>query len=525
MNLRIEQRPFKLDMELIKGIREVLKTADFTEKGILDHLNQEDSLRVNQKEVPYLMYLTAGGSPLETLIRLLVMNVAVDRPIVQRAVDPMTIESWVDIGLLRFKGEGSVHSNFRLIPSGPLWVAFDPSHKNRNQKIKPDHVHGPGPSSIRLIHATLRQDVGQVLDMGTGCGIQGLLCAAHSDRVISTDINPRALNIAAFNAALNGIRNVEYRMGSLFEPVQQDRFDLIVVNPPFAISPENRLVFRDGGMDKDGFVERIIHEAPGLLNEDGFCQLNAQWAHIRGTPWEKRFQNWFQSTGCDVWVLKLATESPTSYATNWLNETEKLNQASYIKRWEQWRSYYEEQKIEAVSTGFISMRKTKNAEHWYRFDEDGEYLDEEANKFIHLGFHLRDFSSTASKEALLGTIFSLSDVVRLKQHSRPSGDSWAVERLVLTMTRGIHYTGNVDGRMIGLLGRCNGKIPLKDLIQELADVLKVHPEQITDSVLGIIRKLMERGYIMPDHLPNYSPQKVQIDRGGQKGEHRALRRI
>lgn len=507
MNWRIEQGPFTLNKELINGIREVLEAADFNEKGILGHLNQEDSVRVNQKEFPRLLRLTAGGSPLETLIRLLVMNVAVDRPSVQRAVAPMTAESWVDAGLLLIEKD-AVLSNFRMIPSGPLWVVFDPSNKGRNQKIKPDHVHGPGPSSIRLIHATLRRDVGQVLDMGTGCGIQGLLCASHSDRVISTDVNPRALNIAAFNAALNGIQNIEFRMGSLFEPVQQDLFDLIVVNPPFAISPENRLIFRDGGMEGDGFVERIIRDAPGLLNEGGFCQLNAQWAHIRETPWEERFRTWFQGSGCDAWVLKLATESPTSYATNWLNETEKLDRDTYMNRWQDWVNYYEEQNIEAVSTGFISMRKTDRAEHWHRFDEDGEYLDEEANKFIHLGFHLRDFSSTASQEALLGTIFSLSDFVRLKQHSRPSGDGWGVEKLVLTMTRGIHYIGNMDGRMIGLLGHCNGKRTLGELIKELADALKVEPERITESVLGIIRNLTERGYIIPDHLLEDSPQKA-----------------
>ena len=175
MNRRVEQVPLRLDTNWISGVREVLQATDFNEKGILDHLNQEDSVRVTQKEFPRLLRLTSGGSPLETLIRLLVMNVAVDRASVQRAVAPMTLASWVDTGLLRFEGENSASSNFRLIPSGPLWVAFDPSNKNRNREIKPDHVHGPGPSSIRLIHATLRRDAGQVLDMGTGCGIQGLL--------------------------------------------------------------------------------------------------------------------------------------------------------------------------------------------------------------------------------------------------------------------------------------------------------------------------------------------------------------
>jgi predicted Co/Zn/Cd cation transporter (cation efflux family) len=76
------------------------------------------------------------------------------------------------------------------------------------------------------------------------------------------------------------------------------------------------------------------------------------------------------------------------------------------------------------------------------------------------------------------------------------------------MTQGIHYTGNVDGRMVGLLSDCNGKRPLGLLIQELADSLKVEPDRITESVLGIIRKLMERGYIIPAHLLDFCPKKT-----------------
>jgi len=300
--------------------------------------------------------------------------------------------------------------------------------------------------------------------------------------------------------ALNDLRNIEFRMGSLFEPVQGERFDLIVVNPPFAISPESRLVFRDGGMEGDGFVERVVREAPHYLKEDGFVQLTAQWAHIRGLPWQDRLREWLRESGCDAWVLKMATQSPAAYAVNWLSETERLDGEAYASRWESWMTYYERRDIEAISTGLIAMRKTNRPTHWHRFEEDAERVDEDAGRFVETGFRLRDFSAAASDEALLETSFSISQDARLRQRSWSSGEGWSAEKWVLAMTRGIHYTGNVDGRVIGLLGRCNGERPLGDLINELAIFMEVDAERIMVSVLEIVRRLMERGFILPKQL-------------------------
>ncbi len=493
------EHPLVLDVDRIGGIRKVLHEAHFNERGILEHLNQEDSVRVEQKEFPRLLRMTAGGAPVDVLIRLFILNVPVEMSWARRAVAPMTIDSWLETGLLRREGE-RIHAVFRLVPSGPCWIAFDPTRKETHQEMRPDHVHGPGPSSIRLLHAAVRRRAGWVLDMGTGCGIQGIMCASHSERVISTDVNPRALNIAAFNAALNNVWNMEFRRGSLFEPVETDRFDTILVNPPFAISPESRFAFRDGGMAGDGFVERIIRDAPRFLNEGGLCQLTAQWAHIRGTPWQHRLQRWFQESGCDVWVLNLTTQSPAAYAVNWLTETEKLDPSAYASRWEKWIEYYERRHIEAISTGLINMRKTNRPPQWHRFEEDVEQIDEDAGRCIERGFEWRDFAVSASNDTLLKTAFLISEDACLRQRSRSSGDGWSIEHLVLGMTRGICYTGNVDGRMIGLLGRCNGKRPMGELIEELAAALEVDSERIMASVLGIIRQLGERGVIIPKHL-------------------------
>ena len=54
-----------------------------------------------------------------------------------------------------------------------------------------------------------------MLDVGTGGGVQAFLATGHSQTVTGTDINPRALDLAAFGAALNDLHTVVWREGSL----------------------------------------------------------------------------------------------------------------------------------------------------------------------------------------------------------------------------------------------------------------------------------------------------------------------
>lgn len=80
---------------------------------------------------------------------------------------------------------------------------------------------------------------GLVLDLCTGSGIIAICAARKGGKVIATDINPRALAMARFNAAINGVRDkIEFRQGDMFKPVEGMLFDLILVNPPFQTKKE-----------------------------------------------------------------------------------------------------------------------------------------------------------------------------------------------------------------------------------------------------------------------------------------------
>jgi release factor glutamine methyltransferase len=72
------------------------------------------------------------------------------------------------------------------------------------------------------------------LDMGTGSGIGAIFAARAGWRVVGVDLNPDAVRCARINILLNRLEDrVDTRQGDLFAPVEGERFDLILFNPPF----------------------------------------------------------------------------------------------------------------------------------------------------------------------------------------------------------------------------------------------------------------------------------------------------
>ena len=101
------------------------------------------------------------------------------------------------------------------------------------------------------------------------------------DHVVATDTNPRALNLAVFNAAFNGVTNVEWRLGSLFDAVAGESFDLIFSNPPYVISPDSQFIFRDGGRRGDALCAEIVAARAGVPERGRLRHGAGQLGHSR----------------------------------------------------------------------------------------------------------------------------------------------------------------------------------------------------------------------------------------------------
>ena len=122
-----------------------------------------------------------------------------------------------------------------------------------------------------LLDATRVDRAAEVLDMGTGCGVCAVFAARHARRVVAVDINAAAVRCAGINARLNHLEHkIEVRHGDLFAPLQSERFDLIVFNPPFLRgTPRDD---RDRAWRSSDVAERFAAGLPAHLKPGG-CAL------------------------------------------------------------------------------------------------------------------------------------------------------------------------------------------------------------------------------------------------------------
>ena len=290
------------DPQRLAALRKVLATAGFDPQGILQAIGATDSVAIRESDLLLLMQRTAAGTPLDTLIRLFLIDVPVNAARLAEAIAPMVPAEWEEMGLIAVR-DGRAIAKIRLFPYQDMVIAYDVPRRLLTEDGG-DYVVGVGGSSITLANLTIRNSCSRALDLGTGCGIQAFLATKHCNTVVATDRNPRAVALAAFNAKLNGFPGVELREGDLFEPVAGMTFDLIISNPPFVISPESRYVYRDSGMAGDEICRKIVREAPEYLSEGGFCQILCNWAEYGEADWKERLKSWFEGSGCDVLVMR-----------------------------------------------------------------------------------------------------------------------------------------------------------------------------------------------------------------------------
>jgi len=131
------------------------------------------------------------------------------------------------------------------------------------------------PESFDFVGAVSRKPVNSALDLCTGSGVHALVAARHAKHVVGTDINPRALRFAEFNAWFNGIANIEFCQSDLFRAVEERAFDLILANPPY-MPDANGLPndnFFCGGKSGDVLWSQILQGVEKHLRPGGLCQI------------------------------------------------------------------------------------------------------------------------------------------------------------------------------------------------------------------------------------------------------------
>jgi methylase of polypeptide subunit release factors len=359
-----------------------------------------------------------------------------------------------------------------------------------DRRLPDDHVLGVGGASTMLAQLTPREPVGTTVDIGTGCGVQALHAGRHSERVIATDVSPRAVRFAALTTALSGVE-VELRQGSLLEPVAHEQADLILSNPPFVVSPAGTHTYRDGGLPLDGLCARLVRDAPQRLTPHGNLVLLANWVHVAGTDWRDRVGGWLPAAGVDALVVQREVLDPAEYVAMWLRDS---GEARDVEAYDAWLRAFEDASVEGVGLGFVRVRRTDSATRSALLDWPHP-VEQPLAPHLSGWLDRRAWLAEADDDHLLAAVLRVAPDVVQEQVGRPGADD--PEHVVLRSLGGFRRAARVDTATAALVGACEGTLPVGALLAAVASVLGEDPSRLRERLLPGIRDLVEQGVLEP----------------------------
>jgi hypothetical protein len=473
--------------------------------------------------VPALRALdrTTDAPALTTLVRLFVLGVPVASAALAAALPALGVAGAEELGLVAVDPDTDDGREVRPLAdlrpyafrdaagAGEWWLASDPGELVTGGPLAEEHVLGVGGASTTLSGLLLQWPVGTTLDLGTGCGIQAMHAARFSDRVIATDISARALDYARLNAALNGIDRIEFRLGSLYDPVVAERFDRIVSNPPFVITPRQQGVptyeYRDGGMVGDGLVEAVVRSAAEHLEPGGIAQLLGNWEYPAtddgvGDGLE-RIAGWASAAGLEYWIVERERQDPSEYAETWIRDGgTRPGTPQFEALHGAWLEDFAVRGVESVGFGYVLLRRppegaTPRLARAERLH--GPLGDSPGGLGAHLAEVLAasDLVGALDDAGLRALRLEVAPDVTEERHHWPGAE----EPTVILLRQGGGFGRVIDAGtgLAALVGAADGELPLGVLSDAIAELLGVDAAELWDELGGAARELVAGGLLRP----------------------------
>ncbi|MEU4821535.1 class I SAM-dependent methyltransferase [Actinomadura sp. NPDC023710] len=474
----------------LRRVRELLLGAGYTVAGVRASLGPVAGGALARDEIVPALRATAGGSPVEVLTRLFWLQVPVPE-------DAIAADALVAAGLAEVSG-GQLRALLRVEPLEAVDGDGHAGYAVSDLKVRPgdgrvpaaDHVVGTGGASGNLARLVVHRPVDNVLDLGTGCGVQAVHAAGRSPgaRITATDVNPRALELAEMSFALSGVDGAELLRGSLLEPVEGRRFDLIVSNPPFVVAPpgDRRFTYRESGMAGDDFCRRLVESASRYLNDGGYCQLLANWLHVDGVPWEERVGAWVD--GCDAWIVQRDVQDPAEYAELWLRDSCEAGTPEYRARYEAWLDEFEQRDVTGIGFGWITLRRSERPA--VRIEEVRHAVEQPVGAYVHEvldGLVKAEEFSTAC-----GRRLAAAPGLVQEQIGPPGAED--PERIVLRQTDRLRRAAGVGTVEAALAGVCDGTLPLDPLLDAIAELTDTDPGEVRAHAAAVLPELIADGF-------------------------------
>lgn len=485
----------------VAALRRDLRDAEYTSSTLAELIGPVAEEALGREDpVPALRELTRRDSPAADLFLLLLLGRPLPRDRADRALARLGADGAQRLGLVTTTTD-EVRPLIELSPCtvrdalGEVdwWIASDLSERATGTPLGPDHVMGVGGASLALARLTPRAPVGRVLDLGCGSGIQALLASRHAEHVVASDLSSRALEFAAFTAALNEV-DLDLRHGSMLDPVAEERFDLLVSNPPFVITPRGlegpTWTYRDGGEPGDSLLGALLARIPAHLAPGGDAVMLGNWEITAETDWDRRPRSWIERTGLDAWVIQREQVDPAQYAGTWARDGGVLPREA---RWQRlitaWLEDFETRETTGIGLGQIILHRPEaDGDPVQVFEELTGSGSGTLSQHVAATMRQRRVLASTSDEQLLQLRPVHAEDVLERRHLVPGEPDPVL--LELVQGRGFARVVRADQLLAAVVGACDGTLTLGQIIAAVCALTDTEPGTAHAQLLPQLRMLV-----------------------------------
>jgi hypothetical protein len=474
-------------------LKDYFREVAYTSEGVPNRIQTSLLAGRHLENLPMLLHRTRELDALNLLIRWFVVDEPVAHQSAKQFIPPDILQLLLDCGLLTLKDE-YLSSSVMFAPFEQYWFATD-TYARLSKGTGDDDVLMVNTTTLFLMNLAIRTPCRSLLDLGTGCGIVSIVVGASAaDHVTATDLTNRAGAFARFNTWFNEKPNIEVLTGDIFQPVAGVRFDRILTNPPFYITPSSHRMFAENPMEMDGFCRNLVKQAPAHLEEGGFLQMLFEWVEIEGQPWEEHLTEWFAGTGCDAMVFEGGRYDPVRYAESRLPVvTAPAGKEADCRIFEEWVEYYKSRKVKMIHAGFLTMRR-RSGENWVHFERVPSEPVMQSGDAILRRFAVRD--RALSDEQLLSAKLQIVEGIQMGQVLQFHDQRWRQSpKVQMSQTSGLQLVNELTPDTAEFVAKLDGQAALGELVINLAREVGVPREKVQEECLSLARRLLDQGFI------------------------------
>lgn len=484
------------------ALHNFLRDADYSETQLCKelHLPTAEALDIISLPDSLAEGITSDG-PLRTLINLLLLGALVP---VSEAEQQFPGSVWAAMNALGLIEEDSkdrkmCFASVALYPIGDLFIISDRwTNPDRTPKQSfQDIVYPALTKSTREFLRFLPKDPCQnFVELCAGSGIAALVGARNAQNAYAADITERSTHFAAFNAALNDVRNVAAVQGDLFAPVESRTFDRIVAHPPYMPVLRPAEIYFDGGEDGEQLTRRIVQGLEQHLVPGGRLYCRTLGTDREEAPFEQRLRGWLGKAEAEFDIALFISKNlePLRFAMD--SAVRKSTGQGEVN---QWKALFERLHVKEILTGTIVLqrRETKRPVFTVRrsLAPNVDFVATEG---------LLQWETDLVTEHSLPRVLSAKPIVssRVQLIVRHRIDAGDFTPHAFTLTNDYPFVMDCEAQpwMAHLLTRCDGSRSVHQLYGDCREAGWIHSDTPPREFIDLMGLLVSGGFLAVDGI-------------------------